>query len=259
MLLFSAEIRTSISQTHFLDANGQHHRHGRICWGKLNHASSHRIRRKHYPPFPKGSNPIPCFLPTVTAFHFSHFAHVRYDPAALDLQYRRFVESAGCPWEGSLECLQKRSPRVLQRANQHETARAEWGKFTFGPAVDGSYVRDLPGRELLRGNHVKNIGILQGHNECPPLRWKARANCREEGLIFVDPALMVATDRDTRIAMRKNMPLASIETLRKVRDMYPRPSASQGEYAHQFDRVNALIEGNILCNPRPDHRLDFQL
>ena len=49
--------------------------------------------------------------------------------------------------------------------NQKETERAEWGKFTFGPAVDGTYVRDLPGRELLHGNHVKNITILQGHNE----------------------------------------------------------------------------------------------
>ena len=70
---------------------------------------------------------------------------------------------------------------------------------------------------------------------------------------------MVATDRDTRIAIKKNMPLASIETLRKVRDMYPRPSASHGEYAHQFDRVNALIEGKVLCDPDPDRRLDFQL
>ena len=81
------------------------------------------------------------------------------------MQYRHFVDSAGCGWKGALECLQKRSARVLQSANQRETSRAEWGKFTFGPAVDGMYVRDLPGRELLNGNHVKNITILQGHNE----------------------------------------------------------------------------------------------
>jgi carboxylesterase type B len=103
-------------------------------------------------PFQKAIIQSPAFFP-------------QYDPVALDLQYRRFVESAGCPLEGAFECLQRRSPRVLQQANQRETARAEWGKFTFGPAVDGIYVRDLPGRELLHGNHVKNITILQGHNE----------------------------------------------------------------------------------------------
>ena len=54
---------------------------------------------------------------------------------------------------------------MLQRANQRETERAGWGKFNFGPAVDGMYVHDLPGRELLNGNFVKNVTILQGHNE----------------------------------------------------------------------------------------------
>jgi hypothetical protein len=50
-------------------------------------------------------------------------------------------------------------------ANKKETNRAEWGKFNFGPAIDGKYIRDLPGREFLHGNYVKNITILQGHNE----------------------------------------------------------------------------------------------
>ena len=59
----------------------------------------------------------------------------------------------------------KRSPRVLDTANKREVGRSQWGQFTYGPAVDGTYVRDLPGRELLHGNFVKNITILQGHNE----------------------------------------------------------------------------------------------
>jgi hypothetical protein len=67
--------------------------------------------------------------------------------------------------ENAFDCLGKRSSRVLQRANQRETGRAEWGQFTFGPAVDGKYVRDLPGRELLHNNFVKNISLLIGHNE----------------------------------------------------------------------------------------------
>ena len=103
-------------------------------------------------PFQKAVMQSPAFFP-------------QYNPAALDLQYYRFVKGVGCPWEDALECLRKCSPRVLQRANQWETAHAEWGKFTFGPAVDGIYIHDLPGRELLNRNHFKNISILQGHNK----------------------------------------------------------------------------------------------
>jgi hypothetical protein len=157
------------------------------------------------------------------------------------LQYHQFVDAAGCPWEGAFECLQRRSPRVLQRANQREVGRADWGKFTFGPAVDGTYVRDLPGRELLHENYVKNITILQGHNE-----YVIVGKCtefREEGLIFVDPMLIMATDRQTRMKLRKNLPLASLSTLQKIRNMYPSPTFSEGEFANQFDRVNALISG----------------
>ena len=63
-------------------------------------------------------------------------------------------------------------------------------------------------------------------------------------MIFVDPRLMVATDREARIVLRKNLPFAPIETLRTIRDMYPRPERSNGDYVHQFDRVNALISGS---------------
>jgi len=133
----------------------------------------------------------------------------------------------------------KRSPRVLDTANKREVGRSQWGQFTYGPAVDGTYVRDLPGRELLHGNFVKNITILQGHNEYP--RCDYRADSRDEGLIFVDPTLLIASERQTRMKLRQNLPLASLSTLRQMQKMYPSPSLSNGEYAHQFDRVNAMI------------------
>jgi carboxylesterase type B len=114
-------------------------------------------------PFQKAVIQSPAFFPQFASpWNGSRF---RYDPEKLDLQFRRFTESAGCPTEDAFECLQRRSTIVLQRANQRETERAGWGKFNFGPAIDGRYVRDLPGREMLNGNFVKNVTILQGHNE----------------------------------------------------------------------------------------------
>jgi hypothetical protein len=73
---------------------------------------------------------------------------------------------------------------------------------------------------------------------------------RDEGLIFVDPMLTMASDRQTTIRLRNNLPLAPISTLREIGRMYPLPSASNGRFAHQFDRVKALISGiYILANP----------
>jgi hypothetical protein len=135
-----------------------------------------------------------------------------------------------------------RSPRVLQRANQRETERVEWGQFNFGPAIDGEYVRDLPGRELLHDNHVKNVSILLGHNEYVKIEIGLTMP-RDEGLIFVDPKLMMASDRETRKKLRQNFPIAPLSILQKIRGLYPSPAASEGEFENQFDRINALISG----------------
>ena len=56
---------------------------------------------------------------------------------------------------------------------------------------------------------------------------------------------MMATERQARMILRKNLPMASLSTLRKITEMYPSPSLSNGEYTHQFDRVNALISGSL--------------
>jgi len=67
---------------------------------------------------------------------------------------------------------------------------------------------------------------------------------RDEGLIFVDPTLLIASERQTRMKLRQNLPLAPLSVLRQMQQMYPSPSLSNGEYAHQFDRVNAMISGS---------------
>ena len=70
------------------------------------------------------------------------------------------------------------------------------------------------------------------------------ADCRDEGLIFVDPRLLVASERQTRMILRQNLPLADLTTLRKIGTMYPSPSRSGSEFVTQFDRVNSMISGN---------------
>lgn len=53
---------------------------------------------------------------------------------------------------------------TLQNANKLAQSLAFYGTFTFGPAPDGSYVPDLPGKLLLEGRYNKNLKIIAAHN-----------------------------------------------------------------------------------------------
>lgn len=52
----------------------------------------------------------------------------------------------------------------MQAANLVETDKAAYGHFQYGPAVDGVYVQDLPGRELLNGHFANGVELMIGHN-----------------------------------------------------------------------------------------------
>jgi Carboxylesterase family len=81
----------------------------------------------------------------------------------LNTQYQNFATQAGCP-SGSLTCLKGLSTAVLEQANAIQIAAAPHGEFQYGPAIDGFYVQDLPGKELLAGRFFKNIDLMLGHN-----------------------------------------------------------------------------------------------
>ena len=53
---------------------------------------------------------------------------------------------------------------ALINANTQIVSQSPYGQFTFGPAVDGSFVPALPGKLLLQGSFSKDIRIMVGHN-----------------------------------------------------------------------------------------------
>ena len=67
-----------------------------------------------------------------------------------------------------LECLRNQDYQKLQYANINQISIAPTGHFQYGPAVDGTYVQDLPGRELLNNRYAKNIRLMIGHNLFTP-------------------------------------------------------------------------------------------
>ncbi|RDW77798.1 hypothetical protein BP6252_05851 [Coleophoma cylindrospora] len=54
--------------------------------------------------------------------------------------------------------------KVLQKANKLVQATAFYGSFNFGPAPDGTFVPDLPGKLLLEGKFDHNLTIIAAHN-----------------------------------------------------------------------------------------------
>jgi hypothetical protein len=102
---------------------------------------------------------------------------------------------------------------------------------------------DLPGRELLHNKFVRNISLLIGHNEYASSLSDILIGNREEGLVFIDPRLMIASERDTRMKLRSNLPIDSLSTLQKIRTLCPSPDESDSEFSNQFDRINQLISG----------------
>lgn len=68
----------------------------------------------------------------------------------------------------------------------------------------------------------------------------------------------MASERQTRIVLRENLPRADISTLRKIGQMYPTPTRSGSEFVTQFDRVNSMISGEF-PNLSAHIRLDIQL
>ncbi|KAE9964974.1 hypothetical protein BLS_007936 [Venturia inaequalis] len=75
---------------------------------------------------------------------------------ALEDQFQEFAKLAGCAGKG-LPCLREANIDVLKKAADKIIASAPPGQYGFGPAVDGTLIRQLPDLELASGNVQKGI------------------------------------------------------------------------------------------------------
>ena len=88
--------------------------------------------------------------------------------------YKSFLLTAGAANIDELVAMDPDTGESLIWANAVSTYYSEYGTFSFGPVVDGTYVPDLPGRLLAEGKFHKDIKIMVGYN-------------RREGMIFTPP------------------------------------------------------------------------
>lgn len=77
----------------------------------------------------------------------------------LEQKFQDLLKVAGCSGKG-LECLRALDFTAMQVAQDKYIANLPEGKFGFGPAPDGNFVRQTPALELASGNYDKNVESL---------------------------------------------------------------------------------------------------
>ncbi|OCL11078.1 alpha/beta-hydrolase [Glonium stellatum] len=146
--------------------------------------------------------------------------------------YQILLQTAGVSDLTELKAL---STYDLQVANKLSQTSDFYGVFQFGPAPDGDYVLDLPGKLLATGKFDKTIPILAAHNTA-------------EGTRYTDPA---ATNNSAFTTyMKLYFPQASVATLLLLADgLYPPIYDGIMPYTTPFQRLMlAISEFTFTCN-----------
>jgi carboxylesterase type B len=136
-----------------------------------------------------------------------------------------------------LDELRQLDSAALITANQYQVGGAPYGSYTFGPAVDGDLVPELPFQLLAKGKFDKSIRVMVGHNS-------------NEGLLFTNADSASRTKDTFKNNTKVNLPSlsdASLDYLANV--LYPPIyNGSQG-YKDPTARQAALTSDlGFLCN-----------
>ncbi|KAF7876425.1 hypothetical protein EAF04_001517 [Stromatinia cepivora] len=114
---------------------------------------------------------------------------------------------------------------------------ASYGTFTFGPAVDGTFVPELPAKLLLEGKFDTNVKVMTGHNS-------------NEGAFFTSP--FFSTEADIINDLATALPTISNSTLAYITGtLYPPVYNGSYPYTNIWERASVITaEFAFTCNTR---------
>jgi acetylcholinesterase len=132
------------------------------------------------------------------------------------------------------EARQVDSTAVI-RANALQIGNAPYGNYFYGPVADGVFVPELPALLLNAGAHVKDIGVLVGHNT-------------NEGPYFTPP--FIQTNAELVAYLRQSYPTIPQSSLDYITNVLY-PPIYDGTYGYRSitERVIFIITETIFtCN-----------
>ncbi|KAE9363855.1 alpha/beta-hydrolase [Stipitochalara longipes BDJ] len=137
----------------------------------------------------------------------------------------------------SLQDLKNLSSDTLQEINALIVGTSPYGGFTFGPVIDSTYVRSLPGVSLLEGHFDSSVKVMVGHNS-------------EEGELFTSP--FIQTQEEYVAAIQQIFPTASEAVISYVTEtLYPPTFDGSYGYLNQIERTALTVSDiTITCNTR---------
>lgn len=156
-------------------------------------------------------------------------------PTQQEVTYQQTLEYAEVT---SYSSLQATTTQQLQVANALVIGNASpYGTFSFGPVIDGSYLRDLPSVLLEEGRYKKSLKIVTGH-------------CSDEGLLFTSP--FITDSASYSHYLKQLFPNISISSLSYIQDvLYPPVFDGSFGYTTQMGRTDLTIgDAAIVCNAR---------
>lgn len=182
---------------------------------------------KRKTPFQQAIAQSPGFLPQ----NSNNLLEMTYQ---MTLQYASLVTKRAITTVQELRSL---SPLDLYYTNVIAVGLANYGAFTYGPAVDGLFVPKLPGELLLHGQFDKSLKVMVGHN-------------LNEGLSFSSPFIQNETGFSTYI--RTTLPAATAATINYItQTLYPPVFNGSYGYTNQLQRTALLVsEFSFTCNTR---------
>jgi carboxylesterase type B len=135
----------------------------------------------------------------------------------------------------SIDAARKLSSEAVITANAKQVGAADYGVFTFGPVVDGSFIPALPALLLGQGVFAKNVKVMVGHNA-------------DEGPLFTPP---FTTDDTALFAFfRQLYPNIDMSVTRYiVKTLYPVVYDGTYPYTSSLSRTVFIISESIFsCN-----------
>jgi carboxylesterase type B len=153
-------------------------------------------------------------------------------------RYKEMEQLTGCTGKG-LACLRNVPVQNITAAGNTINNEAAVGTFGFGPAADGTLLRQVPALEFASGNFWKGIeSVISSH-------------VKDEAEIFFDQSVLTDAEFDNWI--QRVYPKAVLDAgwAAEIDRQYPSPNATGSRFKTEQDRMKTFLQDTVFtCNAR---------